>query len=179
MFQAPKYVHEYVFRLAEAGWEAFCSESRYPVLVGLGVAGEMQDRDQGFSDSTMNMSSFDTADLFSEGILVDRVWVIKKKARARGIRDAAISVGRTAVNDVTIPEYSLSRKHCGFKYRRDGTIWIVDFGSKNGSRLRGVKLFKNEEVQLHSGDRLVLGRYGFQFFTGAGFADHVRSRMDA
>jgi hypothetical protein len=114
------------------GWQVFLDESTYPVLVCVWVAGELQDRLYDQVESTMNATPFDSENIQGDAILFGRVWPIRKRMARRG---AVIEIGRTAESDVTTPEYS-----------RGGKMWVLDYGSKNGTRVRGVKLFAAEAV---------------------------------
>lgn len=50
----------------------------------------------------------------------------------------------------------VSRRHAEIR-RHDGQYVITDVGSTNGTLLNGEKLAPNEEIPLHSGDRIHLG----------------------
>lgn len=74
-----------------------------------------------------------------------------------------ITIGRTANNDIVIPDSSVSRLH-GY-VRRDGDRWLfADAGSKNGSWLAGVELVARREQALPSKSVLRLGDVDVTFY---------------
>jgi pSer/pThr/pTyr-binding forkhead associated (FHA) protein len=63
-------------------------------------------------------------------------------------------VGRAPNCDCVLPEDCVSRKHA--QLWRDGERWYVrDLGSRNGTRVNGVRVIEATEVRR--GDRLDLG----------------------
>ena len=74
-----------------------------------------------------------------------------------------ITIGRTANNDVVIPDGSVSRLHA--YVRRDGTGWVVaDAGSKNGSSLKGDELEPRKERTLPSRSLVRFGDVDLTFY---------------
>lgn len=67
-------------------------------------------------------------------------------------------IGRAKSCDVQIDDMSVSRAH-GTLTRDNNGIWkYMDLGSKNGAILNGKRLEPNTEVELRTGDSLVLGK---------------------
>lgn len=63
-------------------------------------------------------------------------------------------VGRAPNSDCVVPEGCVSRKHA--QLWRDGERWYVrDLGSRNGTRVNGVRVIEATEVR--PGDRVSLG----------------------
>jgi hypothetical protein len=63
-------------------------------------------------------------------------------------------VGRAPSCDCLVPEESVSRRHA--ELRRQGERWVLrDLGSRNGTRVNGVRVI--EEVEVRPGDRVSLG----------------------
>ena len=63
-------------------------------------------------------------------------------------------VGRAPNCDCVVPEDCISRKHA--QLWRDGERWYVrDLGSRNGTRINGVRVM--EAIEVRRGDRLDLG----------------------
>jgi pSer/pThr/pTyr-binding forkhead associated (FHA) protein len=69
-------------------------------------------------------------------------------------------IGRSADSDIQFPDPSVSRSHCSIR-KRDGTWWIEDLGSTNGTLLRGT--FVCAPVRLKHGDEVVTGLSRFVF----------------
>jgi hypothetical protein len=71
--------------------------------------------------------------------------------RAEGVR---LMVGRAPNCDCVLPEDCVSRRHA--QLWREGERWFLrDLGSRNGTRLNGMRVI--ESVEVRPGDRLNLG----------------------
>jgi hypothetical protein len=71
--------------------------------------------------------------------------------RTEGFR---LTVGRAPSCDCVVPEDSVSRRHA--EIWREGERWLLlDVGSRNGTRVNGMRAF--EAVEVRPGDRLSLG----------------------
>ena len=74
-----------------------------------------------------------------------------------------ITIGRTANNDIVIPDHSVSRLHAYM--RRDGAQWVLaDAGSKNGSWLDAAQLQPRKEKPVFSRTELRLGDVDLMFY---------------
>jgi hypothetical protein len=63
-------------------------------------------------------------------------------------------LGRARDCDCVIAEPSISRRHA--RLRRDGERWLLrDLGSRNGTRVNGMRVL--EEVEVRPGDRVSFG----------------------
>ena len=63
-------------------------------------------------------------------------------------------IGRGPNCDCLLAEESVSRRHA--ELRRDGERWFIrDLGSRNGTRVNGMRVI--EEVEVRPGDRITLG----------------------
>lgn len=69
-----------------------------------------------------------------------------------------LSIGRTAVNDLVLPDQQVSGKHAKLIYT-DGTLKVVDLGSSNGTFLEERRLEKGVEQILPPTARLLVGSY--------------------
>lgn len=67
-----------------------------------------------------------------------------------------VHVGRTEENDVVLPDITVSRRHAAFVISGD-RVEIVDLGSRNGTRVRGIQLRAGESQSLKSGDLVDIG----------------------
>ncbi len=77
-----------------------------------------------------------------------------------------ITLGRTANNDVEVPDPSVSRLHA--YVRQDRGAWVVaDAGSKNGSWLDNRKLEPRKEMKLSSKSVLRIGDVDLTFYVAA------------
>lgn len=73
---------------------------------------------------------------------------------------SGLSVGRSANNDVTLPDSFASQEHARFLHK-DGEIWLEDLGSTNGTWVNGEKL--GTRIQLVPGDYVKIGGITLQY----------------
>ncbi len=72
-----------------------------------------------------------------------------------------LTVGRGSKNDVVLNDSRVSRVHCQFVKKDDGTFTIVDFGSSNGTYVNGRRVV-GEQI-LHRGDHVRVGGMDFNW----------------
>jgi len=103
--------------------------------------------------------------------LTGRVFpVVKPPNSMRG----PISVGRTSENDIAIPEYSVSKRHCVIA-RVDGEYRLTDMGSTNGTIVDGTPLPPQKPRRLKGGETISLGRLMLVFYFPEGFVRHLQA----
>ena len=66
-------------------------------------------------------------------------------------------IGNASSADFSIDNPFVSRRHCRISYA-DGTFYLSDLGSKNGTSLNGVLLRRDEERVLNDGDSIILAK---------------------
>ena len=73
--------------------------------------------------------------------------------------DGPVTLGRSRDCDCVLAEPSVSRRHA--ELRRDGARWLLrDLGSRNGTRVNGVRLL--DEAEVRPGDRVSFGDARFR-----------------
>jgi phosphoserine phosphatase len=86
-------------------------------------------------------------------------WVVDGEEVSRALDKDRITIGRSADNDISVPNNSVSRRHACIL--RDGDSWrIEDAGSRNGTRLNDTEL---PDRPLRNGDVIYLGRTRLAF----------------
>ncbi len=86
-----------------------------------------------------------------------------------------ITIGRTASNDVTLDDLSVSRFQA-FVRARFGRWFICDAGSRNGTRIDGTLLKARSEVEIKSGQLLQFGLLHATFHTADTLYDFLSTR---
>jgi hypothetical protein len=72
---------------------------------------------------------------------------------------AAITIGRSPECECQLDEPSVSRHHA--ELRREGDRWLLrDLGSRNGTRVNGMRV--TDEVEVRPGDHISLGGVRFR-----------------
>jgi FHA domain/Domain of unknown function (DUF1707) len=73
--------------------------------------------------------------------------------------EGTVTLGRSRDCDCVLAEPSVSRRHA--ELRRDGARWLLrDVGSRNGTRVNGVRLL--DEAEVGPGDRVSFGDARFR-----------------
>ncbi len=75
-------------------------------------------------------------------------------------------LGRNQKCDIPIDDPFLSQRHAAFLWR-EGTCYLQDAGSTNGTFLNGKRI-SGDPIELLSGDKVDLGQLSFIFMTGGG-----------
>src|SRR6478752_4799359 len=65
-------------------------------------------------------------------------WLEGADGLPRPIRGAC-SIGRSASNQVVLASDKVSRRHALIQIQREKELWLVDFGSRNGTYLNGER----------------------------------------
>ena len=161
------YVAEYAEELRKIGSEAFLRLYAHPVFIVQGISGTLVD--QRPTGTTVVASATDMMQLTS---LVGRVFpVTKSKFSPPG---PTINVGRTSDNDLAIPEYSISKRHCVLA-RVGDEIRLTDCGSTNGTLVNGVPVEAKRPCSLVGGETITLGRFALVFYMPRGFVAYLKS----
>lgn len=84
------------------------------------------------------------------------------------------TLGRSSQNDVAIPEASLSRHHARITLR-EGTAYLEDLGSRNGTSLNGLPVTRPQPLKEE--DVILLGHVPLRLCTSG--RDDVQVRIDA
>jgi hypothetical protein len=161
------HLDDFVQELKRGGEAAFRKRHLAPVLIVTGRAtrGKRADTDEVTRVTSIKNSGKHRASL----ALVHRVFPLAKAPHAAA---GPVAVGRTNENDVTIPEYSISKRHCEFDLK-GGVVTVADCGSTNGTTLNGTPLERGAPVPLCGGEQITMGRFTFVFETPAGFLEFV------
>jgi hypothetical protein len=161
------YATDYKEELQRLGPAGFQLAHLQPVLVTLGMAGEIDPSAASEGTSVVHIDE----GTFACTRLTGRVFpVVKPPNSMRG----PISVGRTSENDIAIPEYSVSKRHCIIA-RVDGEYRLTDMGSTNGTIVDGTPLLPQKPRRLKGGETISLGRLMLVFYFPEGFVRHLQA----
>jgi len=165
---ASVYLNDYVEELKRVGEVVFRRRHVAPVLIVTGRAAELVAGLEGSSREITAVAA-PSGGHAKALALMHRVFpIIKAPFSPRG----PVLLGRTSDNDVAIPEYSISKRHCFFEFQ-PGEISIYDCGSTNGTLLDGRRLEAKKGTRLVGGEVITLGRYAFRYEPAAGFLEYV------
>lgn len=160
------YLEQFAEQYRDVGAESFKRLYPWPFLVVLGMAGDIEEN-RGSNTSIINLAD----SVLDRGRIAGRVFPLLK---TRDSPKGPITIGRTSENDVVIPEYSVSRKHC-FIAVVEGSYRITDWGSANGTLVNEIDIGKLAPCTLRGGEIITLGRLMMLFLPPRQFAEHVRA----
>jgi hypothetical protein len=84
-----------------------------------------------------------------------------------GAGTGRVTIGRAKDCDCVLSQPTVSRHHA--ELRRDGERWLLrDLGSRNGTRVNGMRVL--EATEVHPGDRVALGDARYRLGMGRGSA---------
>ena len=81
-------------------------------------------------------------------------------SRRVALEKALTTIGRSSINDLALPDKSLSRQHVRIA-QEGGVFTVEDLGSRNGTFVNGDRLLAPRV--LREGDRIALGIYTISF----------------
>jgi adenylate cyclase len=65
------------------------------------------------------------------------------------------SLGRTAANTIILDSPKVSRRHALIHLQNVGELWLIDFGSSNGTFLNKRRI--HHPIRLNDGDQIIIG----------------------
>jgi hypothetical protein len=169
---ASVYLNDYAEELKRVGEVVFRRHYVSPVLIVTGRAAELVSSPEGSARESTMLAAPSSGHVKALALMHRVFPVAKAPFSARG----PVLLGRTGENDVAIPEYSISKRHCFFEFL-PGEISLFDCGSTNGTLLDGRRLEPKKGVRLKGGEIITLGRYAFLYQPANGFFEYVNQLM--
>jgi adenylate cyclase len=92
--------------------------------------------------------------------LENGAWLEAPDGRRHVIKGGC-SVGRTAANTIVLESPKVSRRHALIHLQNIGELWLIDFGSSNGTFLNKRRI--HHPIRLSDGDQITIGDQVFTF----------------
>ncbi|PYL82053.1 MAG: hypothetical protein DMF21_03235 [Verrucomicrobia bacterium] len=73
----------------------------------------------------------------------------------RHLIKGSCSLGRTAANTIVLQSPKVSRRHALIHLQNIGELWLIDFGSSNGTFLNKRRI--HHPIRLSDGDQITIG----------------------
>jgi hypothetical protein len=86
--------------------------------------------------------------------------------------DQGVVIGRSQRCDITVPDPSVSERHCRIEVTQQG-VMVTDLDSTNGTTVNLERLERNGSRVLADEDFISIGRYSFQLLTTATLYDEL------
>jgi pSer/pThr/pTyr-binding forkhead associated (FHA) protein len=162
-----QYLDEFIRELRREGDKTFRARYAAPVLIVTRAEGQMK----GVKDTAETTVMADTSGWRIQQVsLLNRVFPITRGAFAK---EGPITLGRTDVNDIAIPDDSVSKRHLVFEATPAG-LSVTDCGSTNGTTVGGAELAANKPRALEGGEKIDTGNFSYQFHTADGFLEYLK-----
>jgi adenylate cyclase len=91
----------------------------------------------------------------------------------RHLIKGSCSLGRTAANTVVLESPKVSRRHALIHLQNIGELWLIDFGSSNGTFLNKRRI--HQPIRLRDGDQITIGDQVFKFHQPLAISDEYKT----
>src|SRR5215475_1618555 len=87
-------------------------------------------------------------------------WLEAADGRRHPIKGSC-SLGRSSANTILLESPKVSRRHALIHLQNIGELWLIDFGSSNGTFLNKRRIHR--PIRLSDGDQITIGDQVFTF----------------
>jgi len=91
----------------------------------------------------------------------------KGRGQKKQLVPPVFTIGSDPTSSLVFLDMLVSRKHAEILIKEDGSCWIRDLGSKNGTSVNGMPLRDDKERLLKDGDRVACSHFEIEFHDGA------------
>jgi len=99
-------------------------------------------------------------------------WLEAADGRSHPIKGSC-SLGRAGANTIVLESPKVSRRHALIHLQNIGELWLIDFGSSNGTFLNKRRI--NHPIRLSDGDQITIGDQIFKFRQPVGISEAYRT----
>jgi hypothetical protein len=85
------------------------------------------------------------------------VIAIRKRSRCEVQEPDRTTIGRANDNDIVLSSPTVSKLHAWFEVDENGTHWVTDNGSRNGTKINGQRIAVERPAVVEPGDRVEFG----------------------
>ena len=91
----------------------------------------------------------------------------KGRGQKKQLVPPVFTIGSDPTSHLSFFDLLISRRHAEIAVKEDGSCWIRDLGSKNGTAVNGMPLRDDKERLLKEGDRIAFSHLEIEFHDGA------------
>ncbi len=95
-----------------------------------------------------------------------RVLTGKSRGHKQPLLPPSLTIGSDPVCGLALLDTLVSKRHAEIGVKEDGSCWIRDLGSKNGTMVNGLPLREDKERLLKNGDRIGIAHLEIEFHDG-------------
>lgn len=106
--------------------------------------------------------------------LEEGAWLEATDGTRHSIRGSC-SLGRTAANTIVLDSPKVSRRHALIHLQNIGELWLIDFGSSNGTFLNKRRI--HHPFRLSDGDQITIGDQVFKFRQPLAISEEYRTDL--
>ena len=106
--------------------------------------------------------------------LEEGAWLEATDVTHHSIRGSC-SLGRTAANTIVLDSPKVSRRHALIHLQNIGELWLIDFGSSNGTFLNKRRI--HHPFRLSDGDQITIGDQVFKFRQPLAISEEYRTDL--
>jgi adenylate cyclase len=99
-------------------------------------------------------------------------WLEAADGRRHPIKGSC-SLGRAGVNTIVLDSAKVSRRHAVIHLQNIGELWLIDFGSSNGTFLNKRRI--HHPIRLTDGDQITIGDQIFTFREPIAISEQYRT----
>ena len=82
---------------------------------------------------------------------------VRKRSRGDVHEHGRVTIGRAHDCDIVLSSQTVSKLHAWVEGGDNGTHWVTDKGSRNGTRINGQRIAVDQPAALDAGDRIEFG----------------------
>ena len=90
---------------------------------------------------------------------------------------AVVRLGRAGANTIVLESPKVSRRHALIHLQNIGELWLIDFGSSNGTFLNKRRI--HHPIRLSDGDQITIGDQVFKVRQPVAISEGVQNGCDA
>jgi adenylate cyclase len=102
------------------------------------------------------------------------VWLEAADGKRHPIKGSC-SLGRSAANTIILKSPKVSRRHALIHLQNIGELWLIDFGSSNGTFLNKRRI--HHPTRLSDGDQITVGDQVFKFRQSLAISDEYKTAV--
>ena len=103
-------------------------------------------------------------------------WLEAADGRRHPIKGSC-SIGRAGANTIVLESPKVSRRHALIHLQNIGELWLIDFGSSNGTFLNKRRI--HHPIRLSDGDQITIGDQVFKVRDPVAISEGVQNGCDA
>ncbi len=104
----------------------------------------------------------------------EAAWLDTANGRQHAIKGSC-SLGRAGANNIVLDSPKVSRRHALIHLQNIGELWLIDFGSSNGTFLNKRRI--HHPIRLSDGDQITIGDQVFKLCQPVGISDQYKTDL--